>query len=383
MCGLVLALPAIHDISHADIPTRHCFGTESLLAGWRFMANDQVILQGFPPIPRHWPSCFFGCTEAITQYQFAALPFADCDYDHTFYYERQPGGIGRAADGTNLDLKFESMPVDFDATFQRIRDARGFDYRLHHFFSAGEFESFALQTLRGGRALAVYFDWFYVAERREYRKIHAPHYMCLVGVGAGGGPVYLQDQYHGRLVIPGGEFGDFIEFSGQDGRDGAMFIELEQTDKVSVAPSSRLVELRRNIDFFLDNLESTDSRYGLAALQAFRDEVTAFMTVERAAPGVFYVPGMWQFSMQRAHFAEALKLIEKAHPEFSIPNRRELLHQLKVLHRCWFELNAEAETALIKNQPAKLAEAMARLDAIIAHERLMPRHLERLRRSLH
>jgi hypothetical protein len=340
------------------------------------MANDRIILEDFPPIPRHWPSCFLSCAETICRYKFKTAPFADCHYDYTFHYERQSGGIVRDADGTNLALKFQAIPAEFETVVQRVRETHGIEFQRHFIVSAGEVEAFALQALRSGLALGIIFDWFYVADRREYRRMHVPHYMCLVGVEAGGGSVHLQDQFLGRLVIPGNEFAEFIEYFGQEGRGGVQFLEFGRTANFSEPKSSRLVALERNIRGFLENLRSTDSCHGLAALQAFRDEIGAFIEVERAAPAVFYVPGLWQFSMQRAHFAEALQVVEKAHSEFSIPNRDELLRELQVLYRCWFDLNFEAEAALIANQPRLLANAMARLDPIIEFERAMPDRLE-------
>jgi hypothetical protein len=190
------------------------------------MVDDSVILDGFPAIPSHWASCLFGCVDAICSYQFATPPLADCEYDHTYHYARAGDGIRRAAGGTNLDLELRAIPVDVEATTRRIRELHGVECQSRAFFSAGEFESFALQTLRRGRALVIIFDWFYVACRREYQRIHAPHGMCLVGIEAGGGPVHLQDQYHGRLQIPGDVFAAFIAFSTQEGGDGAKLIEI-------------------------------------------------------------------------------------------------------------------------------------------------------------
>jgi hypothetical protein len=346
------------------------------------MPNDGVILHDFPVIARHWPYCFLGCVEAIATYQFDSAPFADCAYDHTFHFERKPGGIHRVEDGTDLDLQFGPVQVDVVESFERVLQAGGLEYRIHYLSSPSDFEPFVLDALRAGRPLAADFDWFYVAGRREYRSIHAPHYVCLFGVEPGQGTVHVQEQHHGRLQIPGSEFAEFLEYSCQDGRPGARFVEFLRADHLDHAAPNRLVELRQNVERFLENLESKDSRYGLAALRAFKDELDGLMALERDTPRVFYVPGMWQFSSSRTHLVEALQLIEKAHPEFSIPNRSEFMRQLNVIYRCWFELNADAETALIANQPAKLAEAMAGLNAIIGFERAMPRHFERLLRSL-
>ena len=343
------------------------------------MVDDRVILEDFGAIASHWASCLYGCVEAICKYQFHTPSFADCEYDHTFYYDRSRSGIQCDAAG-DLDLKFRGVPAKAGSTERRIRELHGIDFRDRHVFSTGEFESFALQTLRRRRALLVIFDWFYVAGRREYQRIHAPgHAMCLVGLEAGG-PVHLVDQYYGRLKIPREVFADFIRFSAEDGREGVKITEFDRPDTFNPPSSRRLIDLRRDIEFFLENLRSTDSSRGLAALQAFRDEIHAFS--ERAAPTVFFVPGMWQIGMQRAHFAEALRVISNFHPEFSSAERDELLRGLAVLHRYWFDLNFKAEAALMTNRPDLLAKAMAGLDTIIDHEREMPSRLEAVLRTL-
>jgi hypothetical protein len=346
------------------------------------MLNDRVILQDFPDISRHWPTCALGCIEAICKYQFGTPPLADCQYDHTFHYERRRGGILRDAEGTNLDLEFHATPGNFGATTRRVREAHGIEIRHHSFFSVREFEAFALEALRERRALVVVFDWFYMEGRREYQRIHAPHCACVVGIEVGGGPVHLVDQYCGRLKIPGEAFADFLAFSAGEGRDGAEFMAFDRRAAFTPPHSNRLVELGINIEHFLDNLQSTDSARGLAALQAFKDEINAFMDAERAAPAVFYVPGLWQHAPQRAHFAEALRVIERVHPEFTIPDRDELMRGLEVLYRSWFDLNLNAEAGLITNRPPLIAKAFAGLDAIIGHEREIPGRLERVLRAL-
>lgn len=346
------------------------------------MADDRVILQDFPAIAKHWASCTLGCIEAVCKYQFDTPTLADCQYDHTFSYERPHGGIQRDADGTNLALAFQALPVSSAAGAQRIRELYGIESRRHFLRTASEFEHFALEVLRGGRALAIVFDWFYVAGRREYQRIHAPHTMCLVGIDIGGGLVHLVDQYHGRLKVPREVFAGFIDFSSQDGREGAQLMEFLQLATFSPSDTSRLPELQRNLERFLDNLQSSDRSRGLGALQAFRDELNAFMDVERSAPAVFYVPGLWEFGMQRAHFAEALRVIETFHPVLSSADGHELLGALEALHRRWCALNFDAEAALLKNRPHLLAKAFAGLDAIICHEGEMPRRFERLLHAL-
>jgi hypothetical protein len=342
------------------------------------MVSRRAILEDFPSIAPHWASCVAGCVEAISQYQFDTPPFADCDYDHTFHYERRLGGIRRDREGTNLDLTFLGMPVEFRTTAQRIRDRYGVELRHHYLCSADEFESFVLASLSAGCALAIFFDWFYVEGRREYLRIHAPHCMCLIGIDGGGGAVHLLDQYYGRLKISGELFADFIAYSSQEGRNGVKLMEVARVAHGTHDGPTRLVELGQNLRVFLDNLRSTDSSYGLAALQAFRDELYTFMDSERDAPAVFYVPGLWAIGMQRAHFAEALQIIAKANHGFSFPNRGELRRSLDVLHQRWFKLNFDAEAAVMTKRPQLLAQAMAGLDAIIEFERAVPEQFERV-----
>lgn len=324
-------------------------------------AYDSTQLDAVPKLDRFFPDCTLGLVEFFAKAEWSLRDLKKIWFGSTFEYQKAVPQPRLAANGIELDVRFTTAGDVRGQGFQKLGELYGIQVVERPFDSFSALLAELHARLRSGKPVLTYIDMSFLQGEQRAKGLFQPHSVAAVGWNASEQTLSIVDQVRGKVAV---SFAQYEESFGRYRERNLDFCILD-----CVRPEARDVPLGRSslhaqVRAAVANLSSADARFGLRALRALTDDVSAASeTVQRP----FAIPGLWIFSHDRHALREAVPYWREA--EAADDATLRALHEaLGQAFGEWFQIDMTIERSLYEQDAARMRKVADGLRAVYRTE---------------